>query len=658
MKLDAFLNARSIGNLQSMQLVWAPASRRSSSKSELIRILRRQMLDPERVNELHESLSRTGQKLLHALLRCDDYRSSTRFLLRRLGSAESDENRGREALDALDRCGFLQRTQTKGPSGLAVEHVQMPLELGQILAEALNLDIREPAVMLSLRRFLHEHGADEDLSTLIDPEAIRQRLEALPETLHRPVRVAHCQPAGILPLERFPDEGLDRGRVDPGGWRRILEKARLGTVGYLELLFYGLQDAHDCLILYQEVVQSLAAAEVSKDLQLEEETTCGVDFITDVSTLTDYVRANPCRLTNAGRLFKGTRNELLPRTACRTTFFMDEEALLNFKLNIARRLGLLEKRHDGRLHAQRSASEWQDRPLLEQVRDVRRALLDMGQTAAPRHFQRLSETACALLRDLPTEAWMPADSFLSTVISRHLMDLVQRGREALDPYPKGDKEAQARMYGSDAGTVREMGAAIREPLLHALSVLGVLDLGRAGDRAVLRPSPLAAFLLGDAEPPPPPANSLLLVNPDGEVVLFPEGHYVEVLHQLCAFCDREKAEVTVHLRITKESVQRAALRGMDSEDILALLRHHSRVPLAQNIEYSVRQWAANVHAAQIETLHVLELPSAEILDAAVQLPEIEPLVVRRLSPTAVVLSHAYLDPAAQDALAKLGIHMV
>jgi hypothetical protein len=657
-KLDDFLNARSIGNLQSVQFVWAPASRRSSSKSELIRILRRQMLDRERVRELYESLNYTEQELLHALLRCEGYRASAQFLLRRLGASKYDESRGREALEVLDHRGLLQRTQTKGPSGLSVEHVQAPVELGDILAEALNLDIREPAVMLSLRRFLQEHGEDEDLSTLIEPEAIRQRLEALPETLHRPVRTALRQPAGILPVECFPDEGLNRERVDPGGWRRALEKARLGTVGYLELHFLGLEDQDDCLILYQEVVQSLAAAEISKDLQLDEETACGVDFITDISTLADYVRANPCRLTNAGRLFKGTRNELLPRAACRTTFFMNEEALLSFKLNIARRLGLLEKRHDGRLHARRSASEWQDRPLIEQVQDIRRVLLDVGQTAAPRHFRTLFETACELLSHLPTDAWMPTDSFLSIVVSRHLMDLVQRGREALDPYPKDDDEAQARIFGSSAGTVPEMGSAVREPMLHALSVLGILDLGRAGDRAVLRPSPLAAFLLGDAEPPPPPANSLLLVNPDGEVILFPEGHYVEVLHQLCGFCDREKSEVTVHLRITKESVQRAALRGMDPEDILGLLRHHSRVPLAQNIEYSVRQWAANVHAAQIETLHVLELPSEEVLDAVLQLPEVEPLVVRRLSPTAVALSRAMLDPEAQDALAKLGIHMV
>ena len=82
------------------------------------------------------------------------------------------------------------------------------------------------------------------------------------------------------------------------------------------------------------------------------------------------------------------------------------------------------------------------------------------------------------------------------------------------------------------------------------------------------------------------------------------------------------------------------------------------MPLSQNIEYSIRNWASQVHAAEIETLHVLELPSEAIAEAAMQLPEVAPFVERRLSPTSLVLSVAQLDPRAEEALKQLGIHLV
>ena len=100
------------------------------------------------------------------------------------------------------------------------------------------------------------------------------------------------------------------------------------------------------------------------------------------------------------------------------------------------------------------------------------------------------------------------------------------------------------------------------------------------------------------------------------------------------------------------------LRGLSAESIVATLAGHCRVPLSQNIDYSIRQWAASIHPAEVRTLHVLELPSPETLDAALQLPEIAPLLLRRLSPTAVALTVRHLGPEAEDALKQLGIHIM
>ena len=49
---------------------------------------------------------------------------------------------------------------------------------------------------------------------------------------------------------------------------------------------------------------------------------------------------------------------------------------------------------------------------------------------------------------------------------------------------------------------------------------------------------------------------------------------------------------------------------------------------------------------------------AEIADAVLALPDIAPLVARRLSPTAVALTVAHLSAQAEDALKQLGVHLM
>jgi hypothetical protein len=668
MHLDEFLNSRSIVNLQTFQFFWAPTGPRSSSKSELLRILRREMLSPGRVRTLFDGLSNAHRDMLRTLLRSEGYTTAADVLLRRVPSAGPGSAPAHEVLRDLDRQGFVARVEARGPNGRTAESILIPLELADVLAEVLNLDLRDPALMLSLQSLLTSEGSHPEgsLTHLVLPTAVEARIAALPDAaLQRAVGVALSQPAGILPLERFPAHGLDMEAVDPSAWRRLLEQSHLGTFGHLDLDDFALGDDHDCLVLYQEVVQSRLAPPLAVQPPVDHTYACGVDFITDLATLVDFLRANPSKLTGTARLFKGARNQLLPRMACRTTFFMDEETLLAHKLTVARRLGLLEMRGDERLHTSASAAAWQARPLGEQARSVLDALLAMIHPLLPRHFRHLTQTALEFLADLPADSWLPTRAFVSLVLSRHLMGILARGEAMLDP-PSEDAPAGVaparddvawRTFQPGSPTLEEIAAAITEPFLRALNYVGLIDIGRAADHSFLRPTALAPFLLRDAPLPPLPPNRLLLVNPDGEVVLFPEGQVVELLHQLSAFCDRGKSEVTVHLRLSRESVQRAALRGLSAESILALLRRHCRVPLAQNIEYSVRNWVASIHPAAIETLHVLALPSAEALDAALRLPEIAPLVLRRLSPTAVALTVPDLSPEAQDALAQLGIYL-
>lgn len=668
MQLDEYLNGLSIATLQSLQWQWSPTTGRSSSKRDLLRILRREMLSADRARERYALLDANQQDFLRGLLRLDHYEGDVDFLTLRLANGRQSDLATRELLDDLAHRGFLQY-KAVGRSGRGdLFRATMPRELGDVLAEALNLDTREPGLMLSLARYVSELSprdrrdrfGDERVPTvalvadLAEPDAIGQRIAGLDDgVLRQAVRIALGGCGGVLPLERFPSLGLDIEDVDGPAWRAALEAACLGTFGHLSLLELGVGDDHECLAIYHEIVRAWATAQAA-DAALDHTYACGIDFLTDLATTVDFVRAQPSRLTSAGRFFKGARNHLRPHTALLSTFFMDEESLLTFRLTVARELGLVEVRGDDRLHAAPASIGWEALPLADQARAVLAVMLRLGETAAPGHFGGIAEVAQECLLGLAPGAWQPTAAFCGAALARHVARLLDRGAQA----PDGAIGVGGAMwsYVRPPATLGAVAEAVREPLLRALNYAGLLDIGRSGDHTYVRRTPLADAVLGGAPIDEP--GRLLMVNPDFEVVLFPEPGHAPLLHRLCAFCDREKSEVTLHLRLTRQSIQRAVLRGLDAERIVATLREHCRVPLAQNIDYSIRTWAESIHPAEIQTLHVLELPSPQLLDAALILPEIAPLAARRLSPTAVALSVAHLSPEAEDALKQLGIHLM
>jgi len=670
-RLQEFLNHLSIANLQSLQWLWAPGTRRSTSKHELLRLLRQEMLSPARAGACFAALDAVQQEFLRGLLRLEGYEGEVELLVRRLPAGPRGPQHVRELLEVLTYRGFLRYGSTGvGGRGDAFR-AEMPQELGDALAEALNLDTREPAVMLSLDAWLSalgerardqllaRHGAEDErqlLARTLDPEGIERRVAGLESPmLRRAVRIALAGHGGILPLDRFPSTGLDIEDADRRAWRTALEEALLGTYGELALFELGVGDDRESLVLYHEVVRAYCMAQGRADAALDHTYVCGLDFLTDLALTVDFVRAQPSRLTGAGRFFKGARNQLSPVTALRSTFFMDEESLLSFRVTVARELDLVELRRDDRLHATARSAAWEAKPLVEQAQDVLDVMLRLGEAALPGpHARGFAAAATQTVLELAPGQWHPTGAFLSAVAVRHLAALLAQGglsvREAYG--------AEIPPWGPPrlSHTLGGMLDAVREPLLRALNYAGVLDIGRNGDHTFVRPSDLAAILL-DGAPLPEPGR-LLMVNPDFEVVLFPEEGHLVLLHRLCAFCDRQKNEVTLHLRLTRDSIQRAVLRGLDAETIVATLRDYCRVPLAQNIEYSIRTWAEGIHPAAVETLHVLELPSAEVAEAALRLPEVAPLVARRLSPTALALTVAHLPPEAEDALKQLGVHLM
>lgn len=643
MQLDDYLNSQSIRSLQLLQWYWGAGTDRSSSKSELLRLLRRAMLDPERALQAYEDLSPEGRSLLRTLLRQPGYSgyaarlASRDFWLNRAAPA------GEEPAEELQRRGFAACLPPREGERSNTLRCVVPRELGRVLAEALNLDVRDPATMLSLRR----RRAEGPLPAPPEPGAIESRIAELADpTLQRAARAALHDHAGVVSSsDSVAALDVSWADIDRSAWRAALEAAGLGTFGHLRLLDYGLGDDRDCLVLYQELVEAHAAACGTEAPELDQVHACGINFLLDLATLVDFLRAGPFRLTARDRPLKGARNLLLPLMALKTAHRLDEVELLAHKIDVASRLGLVKMGDDERLRATDKAVDWENLPLPDQASSV--LLLHLRHSRMswdPIRLELLANTARQAILSSPPGVWFPANAFLGRVVARHILGLLERG-----PRP-------GLASGGSVPTHSQLLAVARDRLLGAFHHIGALDIGRRGRGVFVAASPLAPVVLGSA-PLPQPAHPLLLVNPDFEVILFPEEGHLELLRQLSAFAQRAKSEVTIHLRITQGSIQRAILRGLGAEEIIGTLRAHGRAPLPQNVEYSIRNWAEGVHPATLNTLHVLEVDSAEALDAALGIPAFASQVLRRLSPTAVVLSSPQLGPVADDELRRLGIHV-
>jgi hypothetical protein len=150
-----------------------------------------------------------------------------------------------------------------------------------------------------------------------------------------------------------------------------------------------------------------------------------------------------------------------------------------------------------------------------------------------------------------------------------------------------------------------------------LYLLGLIDLGydRARRPVAMRLTHGGARLLGlDRIGPVIPSRvGSLVVTPDFEVVLFPTGDDVELIHDLDRFCVREKLGSVMHFRITQEAVRRGLKGGMVLRDVLRTLEAHSRTPIPQNVRFSIRDWAVRAGLMTLSDELVLRCEDPETL---------------------------------------------
>jgi hypothetical protein len=646
--LRSRLRARSYGELLETALFWLDVKGAPPPAEAIVDPLAEAMLDADRVASRLRSIGEKPKAVLAATLRTPGASfASTQHAATGLKGYEFDS-----AAAELVKLGFLFAERRGG----AVVY-RAADDAVAALAEALSQDGRSLDTVFSRAAFAASRGADPAREGPLAP-----RVEAAAARAGDVVRDLVLRFGGLVTRATF--EKLDSGggpERDGAEWdrtrlREALESAGVGTAARLSLEEYGIALRDEALVAFHETLaEAIAEAEPLDPAGLEI-ASAGVDGLADLFAIVSRVRASGARLTLASRLYKTSRRVLGAEMVSKEGAGPAEE-MLDFLVQFARHARLVEEGPDQRLAPAAGAAAFEALPLREKLRRV--VAFSLGERSEPAldfHLRRMRKTLVACAARLRPGDFVPAGVLPALARNRYFAEMdrleVREQYQTLYQHLKAPPTADplALVYGALRFVTRR------------LHPLGIFDLGlRAGRVEALRLTELGAEVLSGAEPRrgegAAPVPGALIVNPDFEVVVFPDGATPEVLYALSRFSTRVKSDTVATYRLTRESVARAAAGGLSADEIVLALEEHARAAVPQNVAVTIRDWAraARLHVGSATPL--LEASDAESLESLLRIDGLAALVVRRVSDTTVELSAVPREEGLLRELARRGVRV-
>ena len=146
-----------------------------------------------------------------------------------------------------------------------------------------------------------------------------------------------------------------------------------------------------------------------------------------------------------------------------------------------------------------------------------------------------------------------------------------------------------------------------------------------------------------------------MVNPDFEIILFPDADSYDLITELDRFAERTSSDSAYRYKLTEASIEKAVAEGLEAAAILRTLSEHSRVEVPQNVIYSIGQWAGKVKFVRHDQVALVRGRTKEVVDRILHHPELRPYVLERLSPTAILLVRDLPQERLAALLEPLGI---
>ncbi len=170
-------------------------------------------------------------------------------------------------------------------------------------------------------------------------------------------------------------------------------------------------------------------------------------------------------------------------------------------------------------------------------------------------------------------------------------------------------------------------------------LLGLVEAAYKGKKLVaVSLTPIGEAVVADHELPPSGENDTFFVQPNFEITCFtPEMNYAK-LYRLMLFTEPIKTDVVSTFRITDKSVFQAVELGMRENDIIEFLQTESNKPIPKNVTRSIKDWMGQTTFVTVSKVTLMETESEQELDHLLLMKDFEKHVVKRVGPTAVVVT--------------------
>jgi hypothetical protein len=419
--------------------------------------------------------------------------------------------------------------------------------------------------------------------------AMAQRLNKLPTHIRRLVDTTLQTHGGIASWPELTHEVDLKSPPDFDFIGKSLEESMLGTTANLDLARVGIQPYEQGVIVFHEVaLWAIRTRGQEHAPSVDQELSATSDLASNVCRFLRELQQSKVLFTAEGDLFKASAKRIASTLLPIPGSFLSPEAMLELIYRFCLQRRLIDRRGERSLRPTKAGAQFERASLSDQIKlQLSHFVEERTLPGEPFHHTRMRRVLLRLLRRAEPMQWQ--DVAVLPFLARNAY-LSQLDTGAAEEF------FAARFQGGayvPSESLQQMSWNLLVWIKKRLFPLGLVDVGmHEGRVTALRLSQLGAELL-DAEPADKVGGTRcsLIVQPDFEILVFPGDDVHDVLHQFDRFARRTKSDHVFQFTIDRESIEAGLEDGLSYAQIVQELTDRARVPIPQNVLYSLDDWA-------------------------------------------------------------------
>lgn len=419
--------------------------------------------------------------------------------------------------------------------------------------------------------------------------AMGQRLNKLPENIRTLVDATLHTHGGIASWEELTHECDLKSPPDLDFLGKSLEESMLGTTANLDLARVGIQPYEHGVVVFHEVALWAIRTHGEENAPvIEQELTASSDLASNVCRFLRELQQSKVLFTAEGELFKASAKRIAGTLLPIPGGFLPSDSMLELIYRFCLQRRLIDRRGERSLRPTKAGAQFERASLSDQLKLLLSHFVEERTLPGePFHHTRMRRVLLRLLRRAEPLQWQDVSVLPFLSRNAYLSQLDTRAAEEF---------FAARFQGGayvPSESLQQMSWNLLVWIKKRLFPLGLVDVGMQGGRVTaLRLSRLGAELL-DAEPADKVGGTRcsLIVQPDFEILVFPGDDVHDVLHQFDRFARRTKSDHVFQFTIDRESIEAGLEDGLSCAQIVQELTDRARVPIPQNVLYSLEDWA-------------------------------------------------------------------